>query len=640
MSFFDLLHHTSVAFAIFLAALGTGDRLLRLMGLNVSGISRLWLATLSGLALLSISTLLIGLAGFLVSQLFFLLLMPLALIGLLSLARSNGWQEIRDKLVWPNRKPSLGITVYLLLSISAGTVLWIVVTHALMLPNEWDEIIYHLTLPKRYIEAQGLIYIPDICFSLWPMNIEMLFVISLLLGSEIAPHFIILGMAILTALGLFVTGQHYFDQRVGFIAAILFLNLPLVYRLAGTGLIDTALGLYVLAALFALNRWQEERYWPWLLLSGALAGVVAASKLSGAAIPLLLALLLLIDEWRQRTVQISRPLRHLLWFGVAGAMVAAPWYARSFLITGNPIWPFAYPLFGGQNWDALGNEYLVQAQMDLLSPYWPRTPFWLLISFVYIMTDPKEMGSFPEGLGLLPLGTLAATLLMRHAPRLLWQSLFVCAGFYLLWFGLLPLQLRYLLPIVPLLALTTAYLLIWLYDQVPSRSMQLALSALLLLLLLQQSPWSDSYQRAFTTRRLPVLRGQMSAKDWLNWRHKNFFSLYDYANTSLPDQSRILLLPFETRTYYLDQPYVWGSLTCQRILPFEQFDHATELAATLHKMGITHVLDNPEFVYNKLRHWEHDRALMLELKEQCGQVLFEQNEAVLYKLTDCTKTSH
>jgi hypothetical protein len=43
--------------------------------------------------------------------------------------------------------------------------------------------------------------------------------------------------------------------------------------------------------------------------------------------------------------------RAALLFGGTAAVVAAPWYARNLAFTGNPVYPFAYGLFGGVGWD-------------------------------------------------------------------------------------------------------------------------------------------------------------------------------------------------------------------------------------------------------------------------------------------------
>jgi hypothetical protein len=152
--------------------------------------------------------------------------------------------------------------------------------------------------------------------------------------------------------------------------------------------------------------------------------------------------------------------------------------------------------------------------------------------------------------------------------------------------------------------------------------------------LIQSWPWVDAEDRELLASHMPVLRGEVSTDAWIDRVHKGHILIH-YANENLPSNVRILLIPYEVRTFYLDKDYVWGSLTTQRIIPFEQFNTADELAAWLRELGITHVIDNPAIKYDRLRYWEHDRELMLELREQCGGVIYREDEAVLYELKSC-----
>jgi hypothetical protein len=634
MTFPSFLHAHLVALYILLAALGLGGGALRLLRLPSRGMERLWLAWVGGLGLLSVSTLLLGMLGMLYTWLFAALLLPCALGGLWLLAHSGVVRAARDWLAW-NQAGWFRVLAYLLILLSAGSVLWIWLTHALMPPYEWDELIYHLTVPKLFNQAHATIFIPWNCFSLWPLNNEMLFGIALLLGSDVAPHLITLCMAMLTLGGLLLVARQHFDDRVGIVAVALFLSVPLVKRLAGTALIDIALGMYVLAAFAMYLRWQQERCWQWLVLCGVMCGFTAGSKLSGAAFLGLFGLLVLLDGVRQRPLHVQKIVANCLLFSMAGVLVVSAWYIRSFVYTGNPVWPFAYSLFGGKDWDALGNEYLTQAQLDVISPNFARTPYWLLQSFIYMITQPFELGRFAGGFGVvIPVGTLAASLLMLRSPRALGQMLLVCGVFYLLWFAFLPLQIRYLMPVLPLMVLATAYLFVWMYQNVRFPFFRIVLALVLIIILTYNWPWIVAEDRELLASHMPVLRGEISADEWIDKVHKGH-KLIRYANENLPNNARILLIPYEVRTFYLDKDYVWGSLTTQRIIPFEQFSTADELAVWLRELGITHVIDNPAIKYDRLRYWQHDRELMLALRDQCGHIIYGQDDAVLYELRSC-----
>ena len=68
-------------------------------------------------------------------------------------------------------------------------------------------------------------------------------------------------------------------------------------------------------------------------------------KYTSFILPLLLLAWLILSEWRQRRELWRDGLRFIL----PAVLVAAPWYLRNWVWTGNPFYPF---LFGGRGWDA------------------------------------------------------------------------------------------------------------------------------------------------------------------------------------------------------------------------------------------------------------------------------------------------
>lgn len=633
-----MLYDSGVAAALVLAAFAIGTYALRVLGLHAG---QHWLAAVCGLGILSVGTMLLGVVGLFYRVVWVPLIVVLAIVGISVL-----WQSYQqaDAAMGERVRRALGqhrlfgVWAVLLLLLSASTVVWIALTYAAMPPSEWDEISYHMALPAMYVQAHRLIYVPFIVHSNWPMNSGMLYTLGLLFGSEGAAHFVNLGMTLLIVLGTVVVARRFADVRVGIVAAALVLAVPLVQRLAGTGLIDIAPGLYVLAALYALQGWQAEQRWPWLVVSGACCGFAAGSKLMGGGFALLIGLLLLVHELRQRPLQMGALLRHGALFGAGGLLTVGPWYARSYLWTGNPIWPFAYGLFGGRNWDALGDEYHIQSLMSFWTVPLERTPMGLVQSLYYLLLRPEDLELFDVGFGLLlPLGTLAALLLVWRAPRLVWQSLLVSVGFYVLWFTLVSPQLRFLLPITPLMALATAYVLVWCYDHLRFGVLRAALLAGVLWLVGMTWPWADGDARMLFQERMAYVRGEVTREQWID-RHVNIAPLLRVANRSLPDDARVLLVPYETRGYYLERDYVWGNPVSQRIIPFERFDSAHELADFLRAMGITHVLDSPTYTYDDLRYAQQTEALLRELRARCGTPLYQHQAAVLYALTECGTT--
>jgi len=53
------------------------------------------------------------------------------------------------------------------------------------------------------------------------------------------------------------------------------------------------------------------------------------------------------------------------------------------LNTGNPFFPFAYDLFGGRNWDALGDEYHTRMLESTFTAEIPKTLVGLAQPYYY-----------------------------------------------------------------------------------------------------------------------------------------------------------------------------------------------------------------------------------------------------------------
>jgi 4-amino-4-deoxy-L-arabinose transferase-like glycosyltransferase len=527
-----------------------------------------------------------------------------------------------------------------LLVVAAGSLLYSLLVNTLVPPHEWDEVAYHLALPQLYVEAGRLTYVPFIVHSNWPMNTEMLFTWSLLLGSDLLAHYVTWSMTLLTGWGLYEVGRRFLNSQTGIVAATLYLTIPLVIRLSGTGLIDMSLAFYGTAALLAYGYFLKRPDLPWLGLAGLFAGLTAGSKLMGGAYPLLMGLLLLFMWLREQSRRWQDIVTRLLIFGGIGFLMVGPWYGRSYLTTGNPTWPFMYHIFGGgPDWDDLGDQYHTQQMMEIWAVDIPTTPYGLLQTIHYMFSNPVELGGYTGGTGqlllllLLP-GLLWAWLRWHDTPTLIHHLVWFSLVYYLIWFLFVSRQIRFLFAIFPLLCLIAAFGYIVLWQRWRTPWLRFLWAAAFLFFLFSNFVWLNPAARAHVQQRWPVVTGQVSREEFLAERVRAW-TIYDYANQHLPEAAYILLLPYENRGYYLARDYIWGHPASQRIIKFEQYDDVITLADDLRAMGITHIIENPEWIYEDLRYWEQDRALMLALQAQCTSLIKQSGNVLLLELEHC-----
>ena len=69
---------------------------------------------------------------------------------------------------------------------------------SLVPPVSKDALTHHLAVPKLYLKHGGIYEIPDILFSYYPMNLELLYMIPLYFDNDIVPKFIHFSFALLS----------------------------------------------------------------------------------------------------------------------------------------------------------------------------------------------------------------------------------------------------------------------------------------------------------------------------------------------------------------------------------------------------------------------------------------------------------
>lgn len=521
-----------------------------------------------------------------------------------------------------------------LLLVGVGSATWVLLTRALLPPLEWDEISYHLALIKLYVQHHRIIYVPFIVSSNWPLHVNMLYGLSLMMGSDIAPHLLVWAMSLLTALGLYLFSARQMNARFGVLVFALYLTIPLVKRLSGSGLIDVAIALFSYAVFFAFYNWYKNRHSSWLVLVGFFGGFAAATKLMGAAFPLLFGIL-----WLWQQIKDDQPLKAAVKQGLflvgCTALVVLPWYLRSYLFTGNPVWPFFFETLGGRNWDLIGDANHTRMLMSAWSLDLPATVWGVFLSFWYVFSDPIRLGGYAGGIGQLVLGLAAlSTILLVKAPDWIRIAYLVSVVFYLLWFAVVSHQVRYLTPIMPYLCLLAGFTLFWFWQRLRSKALRHLVPGLVLVILLLDFPFFEKQQRELFLRNWPYLSGAVSREEFLE-SHIDVLPAMAFINDDLDSEAYVLLLPFETRTYYLDKPYYWGHPISQRVIRFEEYSTHEELANELMAMGFTHVLDSPTWQYEAFDQWPHFHSVIVALKDECGRPVFQDGQTVVYELTHC-----
>ena len=150
--------------------------------------------------------------------------------------------------------------------------------------------------------------------------------------------------------------------------------------------------------------------------------------------------------------------------------------------------------------------------------------------------------------------------------------------FYTAWF-LETHQARFLLSTAPLICLIMAAGVEWLMHG-HGKPVQVLTSAALVLGILGTGWLFDKDDQALLATRWPFLTGAETREDFLSANVPGY-TVFDYANEALPENSLVWLALYEVRGYYLDRDYAWANPISQRYLPLERYTDAQALAADL-----------------------------------------------------------
>ena len=295
-----------------------------------------------------------------------------------------------------------------------------------------DSLVYHLTVPKLYLRAEGFRELPYLVYSNWPLAFELLFGWALALQDHVLAKLTHWWCGVLLALSLWRYCRSRGHATAGVLAAALFLLSETVRYEMFVAYVDVG---HALLFFLAFILWEEaidtedasKRRWR-LILTAVLLGVVAGCKLTGLVGTTILVVCHLVFGLRrpghrgslipELAILVGIPL--LLWW---------PWAFRSWLYTGNAVYPLLYEWFGGHYFSGDLAHALRESHASI---------GWV---------DIREYPVLAIGIPLAVLGAI----LDRRCRRLL-----LVAALYGAYWAMSSPQIRLLIPALPFVAASAA----------------------------------------------------------------------------------------------------------------------------------------------------------------------------------------
>ncbi|WP_166239352.1 hypothetical protein [Paenibacillus turpanensis] len=392
----------------------------------------------------------------------------------------------------PTRRESLWSQPWVLIlgAIAAAEILLAVFLAYLLPSSDWDSLYYHLVSIAAWMQNGEIGIVPYALWSnVYPINSELYYSWYVIFFGH--DRYVNAGQIALALLGAGATSGiaraagigRYASAAAGFI----WLLTPIVVSQLRTNYVDVAFAAVFLASFYFTVQYVKQPSMVYAVLAGLAGGTALGMKSSGVAYIGLLALLLFIHSIvlglagrRQR-----EGLRNSLLYLIPLAVLGGIWYIRTWVVYGNPIYPFEVKILGHVLFAGTGSVHdLIMVantpEQFLGKPAWKQ----LLMSW-RAEPSPAYYDQRIGGFGLQWLYTLLPAAI-GYTAYMAWKNRFVfvtvCLPFLLI-FAVQPASwwARYTIFFVAFGAIAAAFLVEKVRFVLLKWPLQLAISALIVI---------------------------------------------------------------------------------------------------------------------------------------------------------------
>ncbi len=363
------------------------------MGRSISGalldLNRLERASVQfalGLGCLSLWVLAAGLLGLFQT----VIAWGAALVGLL-IFRKAIWSWWKD-LYCGFRQAAPSILVERVSLLFVGFLLLLNLTLALAPPTRWDSLVYHLEVPRRYVAAGRVSFLPDNLYAGFPGISTMWSSWAILMHAPTSAAVFGWAVGVIALLGLAGFSTRILGGQWNWLPAAILLSGSSISQALHWAYVDWWIILSGVTLWILLLSYLESHSPLCLALSGVLMGFAIGVKYTAGTLLILFTAALLFsgrqpsfenslpdteNNFRKRLAALfsGKSWRSLLNEGVILAVVVfacvSPWLLKNFLYTGQPLYPMAMGQLTPDPWQqTFGKDPLPQRTWleDLLLP--------------------------------------------------------------------------------------------------------------------------------------------------------------------------------------------------------------------------------------------------------------------------------
>ena len=619
----DYLYLFILYFYLHITAVGLGRLLVRKTSFGLSGMENALLAYMLGFGALSMIIAVLGFIGWLTPAGMFT---AISISGLLSSLEWNGiFRGLLDFLKTFRVRPADSLFEKLFRILAIGTIP-VLLAHALTPVWDYDALLYHLEVPRRFLEQEAFYFDPNMFRTMYPYLGEMLFFVGMVFRLDSLAKLVHLTFAILFVLSIYSFGKRFFTRNVSLAAVGVIVSVPSFMLWSTWAGIDFAWSGYELWSVYAVCLWAADknpRSGKWMVLAGVMSGFGAATKYISIPTMLIVVLLIVWVSLQKSKWDMVGTVRNLLVFGVCAGLIMGGWYVKNIIQTGNPVYPL---VFGGPGWNQLKDQIL----NDYVGTFGMGKGLIDFIALPYNVYAHQELFSTSSQEIIHPLlwlGFLFPFWSKLKAHRVL----IVYVGVYYVWWFFGSQVIRFILPISAVLALFAGDVL----ERLPSvikNTVKITLITGLMVLSLVYQTLILRNSGAFS-----YIAGQADKAEFLQLFVEDY-EMKQFILENVDDSERVLFL-WDGRGYYCDFRCMPDSEHSTAVSLALDMPLPNDLAQELKKEKVAYLmLSNIDANFAMLFHDPnkyHQRAL--EYYEStflpvCTEMVFKDGAMELYRI--------
>ncbi len=435
-----------------------------------------------------------------------------------------------------------------------------VILLALVPPVSRDALTHHLAIPKLYLEHGGIYEIPELDFSYYPMNLDLLYMIPLYFGNDIIPKYIHFFFALGTGWLIYDYLNRRISKVYGLIGCLFFLSIPIIVKLSITIYVDLGLVFFSTAALLFLFRWTEEPYKIRYLIAAAIfCGLAVGTKYNGLLTLFILSAFVPLLYLRT-TTEGKNSFTALKWgmvFLSIALLVCSPWFIRNYFWTGNPVFPLFKGIFNPDNASLKGGLDIFSVRHVL---FHESTLQILLLPIRIFFEGQDNNPQFFDGIlnpFLLILPFLAFFRIKKENHFVVEKISFALFSILFIFIATFQsgMRIRYITPIIPPLIILSVFGLYNIQSFFRNKQIGPSIAGILLLAMFA---YNGNYliEQFKLVRPLSYISGKINREKYIT-RFRPEYPAIQFANKNISKPNKVLCIFLGNRGYYMDFPHIF-----------------------------------------------------------------------------------